>query len=76
MFLDTSIIIEIFRCREDTKSFQDIYELIKDGPLFISLIQIGEISDWCLRNEIDPQERISQLKRIVNIIPLSEKNMV
>lgn len=73
MFLDTSIIIEIFRSGENTKPFEDIYELIKDEPLFISIIQIGEISDWCLKNGINPTERISNLKHIVNIIPLSEK---
>ena len=47
--------------------------MIKDEALFISVIQIGEISDWCLKNDIDPIERVSQLKRIVNIVPLSEK---
>ena len=73
MFLDTSIIIEIFRSGENTKSFQDIFELIKDKPLFISIVQIVEISDWCLKNDIDPEERILELKRILNIIPLSEK---
>jgi predicted nucleic acid-binding protein len=73
MFLDTSIIIEIFRNKENTEAFQKIYKLIKDENLFISVIQIGEISDWCLKNDIDPTERISQLKRIVNIVPLSEK---
>lgn len=73
MFLDTSIIIEIFRSGENTRLFGDIYELIKDELLFISIIQIGEISDWCLKNEIDPTERISNLKDIVNLIPLSEK---
>lgn len=73
MFLDTSIINEIFRSGENTKSFQGIYELIKDEPLFISIVQIGEISDWCLKNDIDPEERIPKLKHILNIIPLSEK---
>jgi len=73
MFLDTSIIIEIFRSGENTKSFQDIFELVKDEPLFISIVQIGEISDWCLKNDIEPEERILKLKRILNIIPLSER---
>lgn len=72
MFLDTSVIIEIFRSGKSTKQFEDIYQLIKDEPLFISIIQIGEISDWCLKNDIEPAERITRLKRILNIIPLSE----
>lgn len=72
MLLDTSIVIEIFRSGEDTSSFQEIYASIENEPLFMSIIQFGEISDWCLRNGIDPQERISSLKLIVNVIPLTE----
>lgn len=73
MFLDTSIIIEIFRSEKNSKTFEEIYELIKDEPLFISVIQIGEISDWCLKNNIDPEKRISKLRQLLNIILLSEK---
>ena len=73
MFLDTSIIIEIFKLGKETKKFEEIYHFIKDEPLFMSVIQIGEISDWCLRNKINPKERIDKLKKILNIIPLSEK---
>jgi predicted nucleic acid-binding protein len=73
MFLDTSIIIEIFSNDQKTKTFQEIYKHIKDEPLFISLIQIGEISDWCLKNKLDPEKRITKLKQILNVIPLNEK---
>ncbi len=73
MFLDTSIVIEIFRNDKNTKTFQEIYTYIKDEPLFISLIQIGELSDWCLKNRIDPEKRITKLKQILNVIPLNEK---
>ncbi|DAC72426.1 MAG TPA: hypothetical protein DSN98_05145 [Thermoplasmata archaeon] len=72
MFLDTSIIIEIFRNDKDSKKFQDIYIYIKDKPIFISIVQIGEIADWCLKNHIDPEKRINKLKQILNIIPLNE----
>jgi predicted nucleic acid-binding protein len=72
MFLDSSIIVDIFRYDEDSKTFQKIFELIKDDPLFISIFQIGEISDWSLLNKINPTEPIEFLKRTMNIIPLSE----
>ncbi|UCG70911.1 MAG: PIN domain-containing protein [Thermoplasmata archaeon] len=72
MFLDTSIIVDIFRYDEKDKNFQKIFELIKDDPLFISIFQIGEISDWSLLNRIDPIEPLKQLKKTMNIIPLSE----
>ena len=73
MFLDTSIIIEIFRSGKKSETFEEIFELIKDEPIFISIIQIGEISDWCLKNNINPEKRISRLKQILNVVPLSEK---
>jgi predicted nucleic acid-binding protein len=37
------------------------------------MIQIGEISDWCLKNHIDPEKRITKLKQILNVIPINEK---
>jgi len=73
MFLDTSIIIEIFRNDNKSNTFEEIFKLIKDEPIFISTIQIGEISDWCLKNNIDPEKRIAKLKKILNVVPLSEK---
>ena len=72
MFLDTNIIVDIFRYDEESKKFQKIFELIENEPLFISVFQIGEISDWSLLNKIDPAEPIEFLKKTVNIIPLSE----
>lgn len=73
MFLDTSIIIEIFRQEKKSKTFKQIFEIIKDKTLYMSVIQIGEISDWCLKNKINPEKRILRLKEILNIIPLDEK---
>ena len=73
MFLDTSVIIEIFRNDKNSKKFQDLYTYIKDEPLFVSIIQIGELADWCLKNNIDPEKRITKLKQILNVIPLNEK---
>ena len=72
MFLDTSVIVDIFRYDEESKNFQKIFEQIKDEPLFISIFQIGEISDWSLLNKIDPAEPLEFLKKTMNIIPLSE----
>jgi predicted nucleic acid-binding protein len=73
MFLDTSVIIEIFRNKKGQETFEKIYKHIKDEPLFIFMLQIGEISDWCLNNKINPSDRITKLKDIINIIPLNEK---
>ena len=73
MFLDTNIIIDIFRYDEESKKFQKIFELIEKEPLFISVFQMGEISDWSLMNKIYPAEPIEFLKKTLNIIPLNEE---
>ena len=72
MFLDTSIIIDIFRYDEESNNFKKIFEMIENEPLFISVFQMCEISDWSLMNQIDPAEPIEFLKKTVNIISLSE----
>jgi len=72
MFLDTSVIIEIFRNEKSSQIFKKIFKLIKNKSLFISTIQIGEISDWCLINDVDPIKRVSNLKEIINFVPLDE----
>ncbi len=73
MFVDTSIIIEIFRSERDSERFKEIYRYLENEVLFISLIQIGEISDWCLKNGINPEERVSKIKSISTIVPLKEE---
>ncbi len=72
MFLDTSIIIDIFRYDEESIKFKKIFEMIENEPLFILVFQMCEISDWSLMNQIDPAEPIEFLKKTVNIISLSE----
>jgi predicted nucleic acid-binding protein len=73
MFLDTSIIIELFQSDSCSPGFVKIYEQIKGEPLFMSVIQVGELSDWCLKNSVRPEDMMGQLKKIVGAIPLNEK---
>jgi predicted nucleic acid-binding protein len=72
MFLDTNIIIEMFRFGKGTDEFKRIFEQIEDEVLFISIFQMGEIADWSLANGIDPSEPIGKVKKMANIVPLSE----
>ena len=73
MFVDTSIIIEIFRSERDSERFKEIYRYLENEVLFISLIQIGEISDWCLKNGINPEERVLKIEEMCTIVPLKEE---
>lgn len=73
MFVDTSILIEILHYKVESDEFQEIYRHIKDVDLFISVIQLGEISDWSLKNSISPLDFLIKIKRVVNIVPLTEE---
>ncbi len=72
MFLDTSVIIELFKNEPESQRFQDIFNKIGNEPLYISIIQMGEISDWGIRNDHDVSEIVNTLKKLVNILPLNE----
>lgn len=73
MFLDTSVVVELLLNETGSKRFEQIFSAIKAEPVFISLVQLGEVSDWCLANQLDPPEVLSRLKEIVEIVPLTEQ---
>ncbi len=75
MILDTSVLIEIFLHDEDSEQFNNILDKIQDEDLFISMIQIGEISDWSYRNGIDPKTVLSHIRSICEVLPMDEKMM-
>lgn len=72
MFLDTSIIIDILTHKKNSDQFKTIFSRIKDEPLYISIIQLGELSDWCYKNNVEVNKKIQQIKKMVTIIPLDE----
>ena len=73
MFLDTTVVIEILQEDVESERFKEVFKHIEDEPLFISVVQIGEISDWCLKEKLDPNDCIQDVKAFVNIIPLSDE---
>lgn len=73
MFLDSTVVIEILQEDIESKRFKEIFKHIEDEPLFISVVQIGEIADWCLREKLIAEEFIQDAKEFVNIIPLSDE---
>lgn len=75
MMIDTSVVIDLFLSDEDSGDFQKIMDRIEDEDLFISVIQIGEISDWCYRNTIDPKEAIDFIRKISEVLPVDEDLM-
>ncbi len=72
MMIDTSIIIDLFLNNEGSREFERIMDKIEDEDIFISLIQIGELSDWCYRNNINNSEAIGFIKSISEVLPIEE----
>jgi predicted nucleic acid-binding protein len=72
MFIDTSAIVELLEGSKASVRIDKILQHIKDEPLFISVVQLAELSDWCESNKIDSLKRISQIRNITNVIPLND----
>ena len=73
MFLDTSVVIEIVLQGPNNPHFGKLLEHIQDETLYMSVIQVGEVSDVCLRDGVEPSGVIGDLKEFINIIPLTEE---
>ncbi|MGA1792384.1 MAG: type II toxin-antitoxin system VapC family toxin [Thermoplasmatota archaeon] len=73
MFIDTSILIDIISHKRDSSTFQRILDIVKDQPMYISLIQLGEYSDWCYKNGKDPNEHLRKIKDIANVVTITEE---
>ncbi len=72
MFLDTSAIVELFRNESGSPMFEKIFEIIGNEPLYISVVQLAEFSDWSIRNGHDVSDQVNILKMLVNILPMNE----
>lgn len=72
MFLDTSIIIDILRSDTEARRVKEILELVGNESLFVSVYQIGELTDWSLMNGINPFGPVKHLKETTRMVPLSE----
>lgn len=72
MLIDTSTITEILRHSKTSDKFRLIKEHIKSEELYVLVIQLAELSDWCIENRAPPRERIEAVKKLANIILLDE----
>lgn len=73
MLVDTSTIIEILRNPKTSDRFKLISEQMRGEELYLLVVQLGELSDWCIENHVSPRERVDAVKKIANIVPLDEE---
>jgi len=72
LLIDTSTVIEILRNPKSSDRFKLVKEQIRNEELYMLIIQLAELSDWCIRNSVPPTERIEAVKQFGNIVPLDE----
>ena len=65
--------IEILRNPKTSDKFRLINEQIRNEELYLLIVQLAELSDWCLENRVSPRERVDAVKKISNIVPLDEE---
>jgi predicted nucleic acid-binding protein len=72
LLLDTSAIIQVLRHPKTSKEFKLIQKHIGEEELYVLVVQLAELSDWCFANKVPVKERIEEVKKLANIIPLDE----
>ena len=73
MLVDTSAIIEILRHSRTSNEFKVIQEHIGAEEVYMLVVQLGELSDWCIANRRPVKERVEAAKNLANIIPVDEE---
>ena len=73
MLVDTSAIIEILRHSRTSNEFKVIQEHIGAEEVYMLVVQLGELSDWCIANRRPVKERVEAVKNLANIIPVDEE---
>jgi len=72
VLLDTSVIIELLTQEKGEKYSDDILEMTKDEKLYMSIVQMGEVTDWCIRKDEDISLTINTIKQLVQIVPIND----
>ena len=72
MLLDTSVIIELLAQERGSNISDKILDITKDEKLYMSIVQMGELTDWCIRKDEDVSLTINTVKQIVNVVPLND----
>jgi len=73
VLLDTSAIVEIFRSKAESANFVRLVSEIGEEEVYISAIQLAEISDWAIKNSLPPEQRIDAVKELARMAPLDEQ---
>jgi len=71
MFLDTTILVEVLIGSE--KVVERVREAAEREALFFSIVQVGEVADWCLAGSLDPGKAVKELKGMATVTGITEE---
>jgi len=70
MLLDSYTWIEFF---QGSKKGKEVEEILEKRECFTSIVSISEITEWCLKNDLEPDLFIDIIKKLSVIINLNEE---
>ncbi len=74
MLLDTSAWIEFFISSSKGKKVEEL--LLQDKPFYICLLTLAEITNWCYKNNADPEVFIAKIRKFSRLLPLPEDILI
>lgn len=73
MLIDTSVIIQLLTQTRGSVIITGIRGSLGDEEIVVSILELAELSDWCLQNKSPVSERIGAVEKFANVIPLDEE---
>ncbi len=70
MFLDTTVLVEVLRGNAEVVSH--VEKIAEREPLMFSIVQVGELADWCYSNNYDPSKVLDEVKGMATIVGITE----
>jgi predicted nucleic acid-binding protein len=73
MLIDTSVIIQLLTQSRGSVISTRLRRSLGDEEIVVSILELAELSDWCLQNKSPVSERIEAVKKFASLIPLDEE---
>jgi predicted nucleic acid-binding protein len=70
MFLDTTVLVEILKGDEEVVSY--VENVAEREPLMFSIVQVGELADWCYSNNLDPSKVLNEVRGMATVVGITE----
>ena len=73
MLIDSYSWIEFFH---GTEKGEKVKEIIEEKECSTSIVSVSEITEWCLKNSIEPDSFMSIIKEYSNIMNLNDEIVI